>query len=139
MITARDYQINAINKFRNNQWRGILEMATGTGKTITSLLIANEYKNINKGIFLIILVPFTHLVDQWEENCELLGFRNLLKCYGLKDSWKYKLQGKVRDFNIGISEMEVVISTYKTASSIEFNEIIGEIRSRSFIIGDECH
>ena len=29
--------------------------------------------------------------------------------------------------------MEVVISTYKTASSIEFNEIIGEIRSGSFI------
>ena len=63
MITARDYQINAINKFRNNQWRGILEMATGTGKTITSLLIANEYKNINKGIFLIILVPFLYSKD----------------------------------------------------------------------------
>ncbi len=63
----------------------------------------------------------------------------MLKCYGLKIHGKYKLQGKVRDFNIGISEMEVVISTYKTASSIEFNEIIGEIRSRSFIIGDECH
>lgn len=139
MVVARDYQIDAINSFKKNNWKGILEMATGTGKTITSLLIANEYKKNYKGIFLIILVPFTHLVDQWEENCEVLGFRNLLKCYGLKESWKYRLEGRVRDFNIGISDIEVVISTYKTASSIEFNDILGKIKSKAFIIGDECH
>lgn len=139
MIKARDYQIKAINSFKENNWRGILEMATGTGKTITSLIVANEFKEYNKKIFLIILVPFTHLVDQWEENCEVLGFKSLLKCYGLKSSWKYKLENKVRDFNIGISDVEVVISTYKTASSIEFNDIISTVKDSSFIIGDECH
>lgn len=139
MIKARGYQIDAVNSFKNNNWRGILEMATGTGKTITSLIIANEYKEECKRAFLIILVPFTHLVEQWEENCGLFGFNNILKCYGAKDSWKYKLQTKIRDFNIGISDVEVIISTYKTASSEEFNNSISNIRSNGFIIGDECH
>lgn len=139
MIKARGYQINAINSFKNNNWRGILEMATGTGKTITSLIVANEYKEEYKRIFLIILVPFTHLAEQWEENCEALGFTKVLKCYGAKDSWKYKLHTKIRDFNIGISNVEVIISTYKTASSEEFNESISDIKSNGFIIGDECH
>lgn len=139
MIEARGYQVKAIESFKSNNWRGILEMATGTGKTISSLLIANEYKKEYGRLFLIILVPFTHLVEQWDKNCEVLGFTNLLKCYGSKDSWMEKLQSRVRDFNIGITDIEVVISTYKTASSIEFNERIKNIRANAFIIGDECH
>src|SRR5699024_5763725 len=37
-IEPRQYQQKAINAIKENNWLGILEMATGTGKTITSLL-----------------------------------------------------------------------------------------------------
>lgn len=138
-VEPREYQLKALKNFRENDWKGILEMATGTGKTITSLVIANKYQQENGRIFLIILVPFTHLVEQWEENCEIFGYKNVLKCFDSKRSWVSKLENRVRDFNIGISTVEVVISTYKTASSPEFNDIISTIRGKSFIIGDECH
>src|SRR5690625_7994255 len=46
-IEIRDYQQAALQKVKENNWQGILEMATGTGKTITSLLIASDYKRIN--------------------------------------------------------------------------------------------
>lgn len=78
-------------------------------------------------------------MEQWEENCEIFGYKNVLKCFDSKKSWVIKLENRVRDFNIGISTVEVVISTYKTASSPEFNDIISTIRGKSFIIGDECH
>lgn len=138
-VEPRKYQLQALEKFKENGWKGILEMATGTGKTITSLVIANKYQQENGRIFLIILVPFTHLVEQWEENCEIFGYTNVLKCFESKKSWTSKLESRVRDFNISISTVEVIISTYRTASSAEFNDIISTIRGKSFIIGDECH
>ncbi|AQS09895.1 type III restriction enzyme, res subunit [Clostridium saccharobutylicum] len=138
-ISPREYQLQALNNFKNNNWNGILEMATGTGKTITSLLIANSYQQESGRIFLIILVPFTHLVEQWEDNAAMFNYINILKCYDLKKSWVSKLENRVRDFNIGITTVEVVISTYKTSSSQEFNDIISNIRGKSFIIADECH
>lgn len=139
VIEIRDYQRTAIEKFKANNNRGILEMATGTGKTITSLLIAKDYLNDNGRIFLIILVPFTHLVEQWEENCNMFEFDNILRCYNAKSSWVNELENRIRDFNIGIKKVEVVISTYRSASSVEFNEAISNIRGKTFIIGDECH
>ena len=138
-VQPRSYQLEAIKAFKDNQWNGIFEMATGTGKTITSLLITREYKKEKKRMFLIILVPFTHLVDQWIDNCKLLGYKRIIKCYGSKTSWMTKLESKVRDFKIGISDLEVAITTYKSASSIEFNDIISRIKNNGFIIGDECH
>lgn len=139
MREYREYQLEAINNFRKNEWRGILEMATGTGKTITSLSAAKNYMQENEHIFLIILVPFTHLADQWEKDCRKFGFNQILKCYGLKNSWINSLKSKVRDFNIGISYSEIVITTYRSASFIEFGEIIENITHSTFLIGDECH
>lgn len=139
LIEIRDYQKIAMEMFKDNNYKGILEMATGTGKTITSLLIANDYKQDHGKIFLVILVPFTHLVGQWEENCNLFEFDNILRCYGAKSSWVNDLDYRVRDFNIGIKDTEVVVTTYKSASSQEFNDLISQIRGHAFLISDECH
>jgi superfamily II DNA or RNA helicase len=41
----REYQINAYNSWVANNYKGMFAMATGTGKTITSLnCLLNEYK-----------------------------------------------------------------------------------------------
>ena len=37
----RDYQIDAINSFKNNNYNGILQMATGTGKTRTTIAMVD--------------------------------------------------------------------------------------------------
>lgn len=139
VIKPRPYQETAITAIRNNNWYGILEMATGTGKTITSLLISKEYVKEYGRIFLVIIVPFTHLVEQWVENCRNLGYRNITKCYGAKRTWTNKLASDVRDFNLGIMNKHVAITTYKTAASPGFNDLIARIRHHSFLISDECH
>ncbi|PGZ92178.1 DEAD/DEAH box helicase family protein [Bacillus sp. AFS029533] len=138
-IKPRPYQQTAIDAVKNNNWSGILEMATGTGKTITSLIIANEFYKEKGRIFLTIIVPFTHLVEQWEKNCFELGFDNITTCFGNKKSWTSRLQTDVRDFNIGIIKKHVVITTYRSAASEEFNNLIEKIRGKDFLIADECH
>lgn len=139
MITIRDYQQEAIDNFVDNNWNGIFEMATGTGKTITSLLAAQKYYQEQGRVFLIILVPFTHLAEQWIDNCKAFDFNNALRCYGSKKKWVYSLEGIVRDFNIDISNKELVVTTYKSATTDEFNRCISKIRNNVFLIADECH
>jgi superfamily II DNA or RNA helicase len=139
VIKPRPYQQEAIEAVKSNNWKGILEMATGTGKTITSLLISNEFYKENNRIFLVIIVPFTHLVEQWEKNCQALGYQNFTNCFGNKKSWVNKLQTDIRDYNLGIIMKHVAITTYKTAASLEFNQLISKLRGKGFLIADECH
>ena len=73
----REYQINAYNSWVSNNYKGMFAMATGTGKTITSLnCVLNEYKKT--GIYrAIITVPTTALVEQWKKECAKFNFKNV--------------------------------------------------------------
>ncbi len=64
----RDYQIQAFEYWKDNKQKGLFAMATGTGKTITSLNCLLEiYKKL--GYYkALILVPTITLVEQWEKN-----------------------------------------------------------------------
>ncbi|MED1511844.1 DEAD/DEAH box helicase family protein [Bacillus proteolyticus] len=138
-IEPREYQENAIQMLKNNNWQGILEMATGTGKTITSLLAATEYKKINGRLFLVIYAPFTHLVEQWKRECEKFGFEYITLCYESKTKWLDELEKEIRNFNIDILNVHVVITTYKTAATPHFNALINKVAHHSVLIADECH
>lgn len=63
----RPYQIEAKDKWNENEHRGFFVMATGTGKTITSLYSIKEFV-LNSKIFTVIAVPYKHLVSQWAED-----------------------------------------------------------------------
>lgn len=138
-IEIRKYQQTAIQKLENNKWQGILEMATGTGKTITSLLAAERYKKINGRMFLVIYAPFTHLVEQWKRECEKFGFKYITLCYESKNRWLDELEQEIRNFNIGILKVHVVITTYKTAATPHFNALINKVAYHSVLVADECH
>lgn len=138
-ILPKNYQILAVNRFIENNYKGIFEMATGTGKTITSLLCAEKYFMNNGRIFLVILVPFTHLIEQWKESVRLFNIKVNVECYGNKKDWIYSLESHIRDFNIGISKCECIITTYKTGGSEDFIELVNRVKGKSFLIADECH
>lgn len=133
------YQKEAIAKFAANNWYGILEMATGTGKTITSLLTMQSYREKNGRVFCVIFAPFKHLVDQWKQECMRFNIDFSLLCYESTVKWKDELAYAVRNFNLGISDFEVVITTYDTATNPLFYEQIAKLQSNSFLIADECH
>ncbi|RNC99550.1 DEAD/DEAH box helicase family protein [Lysinibacillus halotolerans] len=139
IIEPRQYQIDAINALESNNWQGILEMATGTGKTITSLLAAMKYYSKGKRIFLVIFAPFAHLVDQWKTECEQLGFKKITLCYQSQHKWREELESTIQDYNIGLIDQHVVITTYKTATLSPFKDIIVKIGDSGFLIADECH
>lgn len=65
----RDYQEEAIKNWTNNNYRGIFDMATGTGKTLTALgAIAKLSEKLQDKLGVVIVCPFQHLVEQWVED-----------------------------------------------------------------------
>ena len=74
----REYQEKAFNNWKKSQ-SGLFNMATGTGKTLTSLnCLLQIYKQF--GYYkAIILVPTVTLVEQWEIECRKFNFRHIVK------------------------------------------------------------
>ena len=138
-IKLYPYQEDAIQSWISANYRGIFEMATGTGKTLTSLAAAvNCYKKIGR-LALVILVPYLHLLEQWEPNCKEIGFYPI-KCSGAHKNWQIEVRSKIQDFNIGALDHICILAVQATASMPKFRRATNGLKAESaMIIGDECH
>lgn len=137
-INLYDYQETAIdNWFKNG--KGIFEMATGTGKTITSLALAVKlHQELKEELAIVISVPFNHLVDQWKEDVLKFGFIPVI-CRGSYTNWYNKLKSRVQDFNLRARKSLVVITTHSTSSGNKFTSLVDRVEGNILFIGDEVH
>lgn len=139
MIETRDYQVNAVTNARKYNWQGLLEMATGTGKTFTSLMIANDFFDIKGKIFNIILVPYVHLMEQWEKSVEFFDFEKILVVSGGYKINNEKIKLVMRDFYRGFSKKVSLIISYNSFLNEEFQKNLKVLQKDLFLIADECH
>ena len=140
----REYQKTAFENWKNNGQKGLFAMATGTGKTITSLNCLLEiYKR--KGYYkAIILVPTITLVNQWEQECRKFNFSNIIKVYSKNLTWRDEVERVAFNEKYKTDkEPEVsyiIISTYASYSREKvFRVLNGFDRRRLLMIADECH
>ena len=140
----RDYQKTAFENWINNKQCGLFAMATGTGKTITSLNCLFEIYQ-RKGYYKsIILVPTITLVNQWEQECRKFHFSNITKVYSKNLSWRDEVE-RIQFNEKYKTEKEpevsyIIISTYASYSKDKvFNILNGFDKKRLLLIADECH
>lgn len=138
-IEPRKYQKEAINSWKKAGYKGILEMATGTGKTITSLLAAKDYNEKVKNCVTVIVVPFQHLVNQWQKDIDFILGTEVVKCMGAQSSWINRVREMVQEYNLGLVDQFVVMTTYKTATSSYFKNLFRKLNKSAMLITDECH
>lgn len=138
-IQIRGFQKEAIEALEKNNWLGIFEMATGTGKTIASISAAVKYYQQNGQLFLVVIAPFNHLVNQWENNLTDFGFTKILKCNISKKKWLGQLNTLIKDYGCNLVKSVCVVTTYGTASSSAFINEINKVEGSSMLIADECH
>ena len=65
---AKPHQIKVLDNWYNNGRRGIFEMATGSGKTFTSLCAIRD--SLSKNEIPLIIVPSSILLNQWKDEVE---------------------------------------------------------------------
>lgn len=136
-FNPREYQLKAINNWVNNKYMGLLEMATGSGKTTTSFIAINEVFSVEDKCVVIILCPFTHLVEQWSENIEQFGI-NALLCYGNKNDWITEFDEVITNNSKLNKIQKVLIFTNVSFLNEYVQERIKEVETK-FLIIDEAH
>ena len=138
----RDYQMQAFENWKNNRQKGLFAMATGTGKTITSLNCLLEIYKKSGYYKALILVPTITLVEQWEKECEKFNFSNVIKVCSKYNGWQTSL-ANIRMLELSNPDNKqsyVIISTY--ASFIRpnnFFDLNQFPKNKLLLIADEAH
>ena len=143
-ITLRPYQEEALIQFKSANYRGILAMATGAGKTITALTCASSIEDLD---LIIVVVPIKDLVRQWmDELDKLTNFYYPIAAVGRSEIWRKTLYRKLNLIRGNIQKLKrlptVLVGTYSGLSKSTVAELIedaGGLPVKSLIIADEVH
>jgi superfamily II DNA or RNA helicase len=134
----REYQKDAYNEWVKKDFSGVFAMATGTGKTITSLNCLLNIFNEEKKYRAIILVPSIALLNQWEEEVNSFNFKKILKIGG-GNNWEKKFSNYCSNYSWGLKEDLVIISTYGSFVLDRFQKLFKKIQKDFLLIADEAH
>lgn len=141
-ISLHDYQNEAIASWVGENYHGIFDMATGTGKTFTGLgAISKLSEDLNDKLAVVIVCPYQHLVEQWVE--DIVRF-NMKPIIGYSSSpqkdWKQRLSKAVRDQKIRVDKsFFCFVCTNATFTNSYVQEQISKIHSPVLLVVDEAH
>lgn len=136
----REYQVDAINSWKNHDYRGIFDMATGTGKTYTGLGAVAALFAEKKRLAIVIVCPYQHLVEQWVEDIELFNMNPIIGYSASKQkNWKQRLEDDIFDFNLGIIDSFCLVTTNATYSSTFLSGLMGDLGKDTLLLVDEAH
>ena len=136
----RQYQKDAINSWRDHGYRGIFDMATGTGKTYTGLGAVVRLYEEKKRLAVIIVCPYQHLVEQWVEDIELFNMTPVIGYSASKQKdWKKRLKDDVLDFSLEVIDTFCFVTTNATYSTKFVSEQMAELGPDTLLLVDEAH
>ncbi|UPM43184.1 DEAD/DEAH box helicase family protein [Halocatena salina] len=133
------YQQRAIERFKENRNRILLEHATGAGKTWTSLFAARDIAAPDSVV--IVLAPTTDLVEQWDNQDNIGQFfpmSRVIRCVGENPSWRKILyQALVSDQSTPL----IAVSTMHPTTMGDLFDIVSDHThpEQRVLIADEVH
>lgn len=121
-------------------YRGVLEMATGSGKTITSMIGAHRLYQEKMPLLIVIAVPYVPLIEQWCDEIATFGLKpvNLTKARNARGRGR-ELQKLKRRLRTNLSDIEVVVVSHDTLCTAEFLVSIKSFECTRLLIADEVH
>jgi superfamily II DNA or RNA helicase len=138
------YQADALNKWKDNVYNLMFEMATGSGKTRTAIAgIARIIATSSKAL-VIISTPQNTLSKQWKTEVEKLGVKFDVGevIDGSTIRWKSRLSEILLENRTGFADHCVIYTTHMTASSDSFLSIMERDlgpNTVTLFVGDEVH
>lgn len=135
------HQEEAIKAWFNNNNKGILEMATGTGKTFTALKCLEQVL-AKENILTIIACPQIHLVEQWSQDIENMGLGKVHRFYGsVNANWRREMDDLLFRISLGVSyaKPNIILTTHYSFATDDFVNKINDYDKKLFLIVDEVH
>ena len=135
-----DYQQEAIDRWRENGYRGIFDMATGTGKTLTGLSALYDLCRTKKRLAVIIVCPYQHLVDQWVDDIVKFNVKPIIgHSASPQKNYKQRLKNAVFSFNLEVQDFFCFICTNATFAAVEIQRELIKLKDSTVLLVDEAH
>ena len=134
------HQGKAVNAWCETGYRGVLEMATGSGKTITSMISAYRLYEESKPLLIVVAAPYVPLIEQWCNEIAEFGLKPInLTTVGGAAKRASALEKLKRRFRLGLSDVEVIVVSHDTLCTPEFFEAVSDFDGEQLLIADEAH
>jgi superfamily II DNA or RNA helicase len=130
----RPHQTAVLADWERRGFRGLVEHATGSGKTLTGLTAVRTA--LDAGHAVLILVPAVALLEQWQRQLiAYFGTGTVLLVGGGHDEWR---NGAVLRNFLSPGRRRIVLATMDTAASDEFTVRVNGIHPLCLLV-DEVH
>lgn len=137
-----EYQLEAIDAWQNNNFVGIFDMATGTGKTLTGLgAVTRLADTLNGKLAVVIVCPYQHLVEQWVEDIVRFNIKPIIAySKSPQKGWKKNLSKAVKRQTILQNEkFFCLVTTNHTFASDYVQNELAKIKASILLVADEAH
>ncbi len=134
------HQGKAVRAWCDAGYRGVLEMATGSGKTIAAMIAAHRLYEERKPLLIVISAPYVPLIQQWCDEVALFGITpiNLSEAGGPKGRAR-ELGMLRRQLKNGSLDVGVVVVSHTTLANTKFKSDLGSFSCDKLLIADEAH
>ena len=135
-----EHQGKAVTAWCEAGYRGVLEMATGSGKTITAMICAHRLYDEHKPLLIVVAAPYVPLIQQWCDEILPFGIQavNLTTAAGARGRAKElaKIKRRLRG---GSSDAAAVVVSHRTLCNSAFKSEIEDFDCTTLLIADEVH
>jgi len=134
------HQGEAVRAWRAAGWRGVLEMCTGAGKTLTAMVGAHQLHAEVGPLLIVVAAPYNVLVQQWCGEIDLFGLRSIdLTAEAGQKGRERAIADVRRRLRLGLSPAEALVTSNDTLCTPEFIAAIAKHDGPKLLIADECH
>ena len=136
----REHQREALRAWQSaGDGKGIFKLATGAGKTITSIYGLVQLSQSINGLIAVIAVPYQNLANQWVDILEEFNIYPI-KAFYSRVNWEEQLKELVHQSITGSVVFGAIVVVNNTLKSEVFQKQLKRINSNKLVwIGDECH
>jgi len=134
------HQGEAVDEWLENK-KGILAMATGSGKTITAMIAANLLYQEKTPLLIVVSAPYGILVDQWCDEIRDFGLEplNIPSLKSRRDKI-LAVKDTILTIKHGITDIVIMVTTTNFLKDEKFNSLLSDVEDiHKLLIGDEVH
>jgi superfamily II DNA or RNA helicase len=121
--------------------KGLLSMATGSGKTVTALICAARLQDTGSPMLIVVAAPYRPLVEQWADEVRDFGIEpaNLARMDGRERA--RVARDAVMRLERDVTRVEALVMTHDFLLSDAFDELLAAVPDgvATLLIADEVH
>ena len=135
-----DHQGKAVRAWCDAGHSGVLEMATGSGKTFTSMVCAKRLSENNTPLLIVVAAPYVPLIQQWCDEIAPFGITPVNLTAELGPARRARALGRIRrQLRRERSGVKTIVISHDILCDSGFKGALSDFECATLLIADEVH